>query len=146
MWSSKMSLNSQVLFLRYSQTKLIASFVSYCLSSPSIVCIFGTNCPISVGFSLNFKQYPNRKCQKKTKNHIFWLQTHFAWSHHIFVKNTNLSIRKTKADPCFPIFWVGQKGTNKHLFLRPSSWFTSKILFSVLLQVLFDKVLADCLR
>ena len=27
-------------------------------------------------------QYPSRKCQKN-KIHIFWLQTHFAWSHHI---------------------------------------------------------------
>ena len=29
------------------------------------------------------KQYPNKQCQK-TKNHIFWHQTHFAWSHHKF--------------------------------------------------------------
>ena len=50
MWSSKMSGNSQILFLRYSQTKQIISFVSYCLSNPSTVCIFGTNCPKSMGF------------------------------------------------------------------------------------------------
>ena len=30
--------------------KAIVSFVSYCLFSPSTVCIFGTNCPISGGF------------------------------------------------------------------------------------------------
>ena len=28
------------------------------------------------------KQYPNRKWKKEEKNHIFRLQTHFAWSHH----------------------------------------------------------------
>ena len=33
--------------------KPIASFVSYCLFTLSTVCIFGTNCPISVGFSPN---------------------------------------------------------------------------------------------
>ena len=53
MWSSKMSRNSQVLFLRYSQPKPIITFVSYCLFNPSTVCIFGTNCPISEGFSPN---------------------------------------------------------------------------------------------
>ena len=53
MWSSKMSWNSQILFLRYSQTKPIVSFVSYCLFNPSTVCIFGTNCPIYVWFSPN---------------------------------------------------------------------------------------------
>ena len=53
MWSSKKSLNSQILFFRYSQTKPIVSFVSYCLFNPSTVCIFGTSCPISVGFSPN---------------------------------------------------------------------------------------------
>ena len=30
------------------------------------------------------KQYPIRKCPKN-KNHIFQLQTHFAWSHHICI-------------------------------------------------------------
>ena len=89
MWSNNMSQNSQILFLRYSQTKPIVSFVSYCLFNPLTVCIFGTNCPISGVFTkLIPKQYPNRKCQKKKKNpknHIFWLQTHFAWLHHIFV-------------------------------------------------------------
>ena len=39
MWSSKMSRNSQILFLRYSQTKPIFSFVSYCLFNSSTVCI-----------------------------------------------------------------------------------------------------------
>ena len=53
MWSSKMGWNSQILFLRYSQTKPMVSFVSYCLFNPSTVCIFGTNCPISVGFQPN---------------------------------------------------------------------------------------------
>ena len=53
MWSSKMSRNSQIVFLRYSETKPIVSFVSYCLFNPSTACIFGTNCPISVGFSPN---------------------------------------------------------------------------------------------
>ena len=53
MWSSKMSRNSQILFLRYSQTKPIVSFVSYCLFDHSTVCIFGTNYLISVGFSPN---------------------------------------------------------------------------------------------
>ena len=53
MWSSRMSQNCQILFLRYSQTKPIFSFVSYCLFNPSTVCIVGTNCPISVGFSPN---------------------------------------------------------------------------------------------
>ena len=94
MWSSKISQNSQILFLRYSQTKLRVSFVSYCLFNPSTVCIFGTNCPISVGLKPN--QYPNRKCQK-TKYHIFQLQTHFAWSHHIssdfsFMLNLDLTL------------------------------------------------------
>ena len=28
--------------------------------------------------------------------------------------------KKKKADPYFPIFWVGQKRANKHLFLRPN--------------------------
>ena len=50
MRSSKISWNSQILFLRYSQTKLIVSFVSYCLFNPSTVCIFGTNNSIPVGF------------------------------------------------------------------------------------------------
>ena len=49
-----MSRKSQILFLKYSQTKLIVSFVSYCLFNPSTVCMFGTNCPISVGFSQNY--------------------------------------------------------------------------------------------
>ena len=53
MWSSKMSRNSQILFLRYSQTNPIVSFVSYCLFNLSTVCIFGTNCSISVGYSPN---------------------------------------------------------------------------------------------
>ena len=35
------------------QPKPIVSFVSYCLFNPSTVCIFGTNCSISVGFSPN---------------------------------------------------------------------------------------------
>ena len=52
MWSSNMSRNSQILFLKYSRTKPIGSFV-YCLLNPSTACIFGTNCPISVGFSPN---------------------------------------------------------------------------------------------
>ena len=53
MWSSIMSRNSQILFLRYTQTKAIVSFVSYCLFNPSTVCIFETNYPISVRFSPN---------------------------------------------------------------------------------------------
>ena len=71
MWSSKMSRNSQILFLRYNQTKLIVSFVSYCLFNPSTVCIYENNYPISVRFSPTIpKQYPNRKCQK-TKIIVF---------------------------------------------------------------------------
>ena len=35
------------------QPKSQVSFVSYCLFNPSTVSIFGTNCPISVGFSPN---------------------------------------------------------------------------------------------
>ena len=63
-----MSRNSQILFLRYSQTKLIVSFVSYCLFNPSIVCIFGTNAQSLWGFhQIKPKQYPNRKCQKNKK-------------------------------------------------------------------------------
>ena len=68
MWSSKMSRNSQILFLRYSQTNPMVSFASYCLFNPSTVCIFGTNCSISVGFSpnwsLNDTPVENAKNQK----------------------------------------------------------------------------------
>ena len=53
MWLSKKSRNSQMLFLRYSQTKPIVSFVLYCLFNPSTACIFRTSCPISVRFSPN---------------------------------------------------------------------------------------------
>ena len=52
MWSSKMSRNSQILFLRYSQTKPIVSVAFYCLFNPSNVCIFGTNCPESLNNTL----------------------------------------------------------------------------------------------
>ena len=83
MWSSNMSRNSQILFLRYRQTKPIVYFVS-CLFNPSTVCIFGTNCPISVGFSPTFTAQTIIENTKKTKNHIFRLQTHFAWSHLIY--------------------------------------------------------------
>ena len=63
-----MSENLQILFLRYSQTKPIVSFVAYCLFNPFTVCIFGTNCPISVGFhQLKRKQYPNRRCKKQNQ-------------------------------------------------------------------------------
>ena len=53
MWSSKMSRNSQILILRYRQTKRFSFFVSYCFCNPSTACIFRTNCPISMGFSSN---------------------------------------------------------------------------------------------
>ena len=64
-----MSQNSQILCLRYSQTKPIVSFVSYCLFNPLTVCTFETNCPIFVGFSpnqcLNNTLIENAKKKKK---------------------------------------------------------------------------------
>ena len=71
-----LSWNLQILFLTYSQTKLIVSFASYCLFNPSTVCIFGTNCPISCGVFTKLKPkqlYPNSKCKKKKKKIIFFL-------------------------------------------------------------------------
>ena len=51
MWSSKISRKSEILILRQSQTKQKMSFVSYCFWHPSTAHIFGTNQPISMGFS-----------------------------------------------------------------------------------------------
>ena len=90
MWLSKMNRNSQILFLRYSQTKPIVSFVSYCFSFvQSFNCLYLWNqLPNLCGVftKLKPKQYLNRKWKKKKKkNHIFGLQTHFVWSYHIFI-------------------------------------------------------------
>ena len=69
------------------------SFFCFLLFVQSFTCLYFWNQLLNLCGILNKlkpKQYPNRKCQK-TKNH-FWLQTHFAWSHHIFdvfVKSKN---------------------------------------------------------
>ena len=49
-WSSKISRKLEILISRYSQIKDIISLVSYWFCNPSIVHIFGTKCPISMGF------------------------------------------------------------------------------------------------
>ena len=50
------------------------------LQNISYICIFRTNCSITMGFSNT--QIGNAK---KLKTHTFRLQTHFVWSHHIFM-------------------------------------------------------------
>ena len=65
------------------------SFFCFLLFVQSFNCLYFWNqLPNLCGVftKLKPKQYPNRKCQK-TKNHIFQLQTHFAWSHHIYYRN-----------------------------------------------------------
>ena len=67
-----MSPNSQTLILRYSQTKPIVYFVSYCFVQ-SFNCLYLWNqLPNLCGVftKLKRKQYPNRKCQK-IKNNFF---------------------------------------------------------------------------
>ena len=61
------------------------SFFCFLLLIQSFNCLYLWNqLPNRCGVftKLKPKQYNNRKCQK-TKISICWLQTHFAWSHHI---------------------------------------------------------------
>ena len=61
------------------------SFFCFLLFVQSFNCLYLWNqLPNLCGVftKLKPKQYPNRKCQKN-KNHIFRLQTHFAWLHDI---------------------------------------------------------------
>lgn len=51
MWSSKISRKSEILILRYSQTKEVFPFVSFCFGNSLIADIFWTGCSISMGFS-----------------------------------------------------------------------------------------------
>ena len=51
MWSSKIGRKSEILILRYSQTKDIFSFVSFCFGNSLIADIFWTGCSISIWFS-----------------------------------------------------------------------------------------------
>ena len=51
MWLSKMSWNSQILILRYSQLKGKMSFVFYCFVKPSTAYICGSNHPVFKWFS-----------------------------------------------------------------------------------------------
>ena len=46
--------------------------------------------------------------------HFFYIYI-LTFCFHILFKNAKLRIRK-KADPYFPIFWVGWKRANKHFF------------------------------
>ena len=67
MWKQNETELAFILFSRYNQAKPIISFVSFCLFNPLTVCIFGTNCPISVGFPPLYKSLNNtlnKKCQK----------------------------------------------------------------------------------
>ena len=75
-------------------------------------------------------------CWKGCVFHYIWLRYLFRtvtiYSDILFwtflFRNTKLSIKKKKPhkqtnknktnDPCFPIFWVGRKGENKHLFFQ----------------------------
>ena len=69
------------------QSNKADSFFCFLLFVQSFNCLYLWNqlsnlCGVFT--KLKPKQYPNRKC-RKTKNHIFWLQTHFAWLHHIYI-------------------------------------------------------------
>ena len=88
MWSSKMSRNSQIPFLRYSQIEPIVSFVSYCLFNPSIVSTFGTNCPISVRFS------PNKSVNNTLKENANKKKSYFSTSDSfcLIASHINISI------------------------------------------------------
>ena len=71
MWSNKMSRNSQLLILRYSQLKQNISFVFYCFEKFSTACFSGTNQPIFMGFSAKSgSKMPNATIQK-TRNIIY---------------------------------------------------------------------------
>ena len=78
------------------------SFFCFLLFVQSLNCLYLSNQLLNlcgVFTKLKPKQlYPNRKCQKTKKHifwhqthfawsHIFWLQTHFAWSHHICISS-----------------------------------------------------------
>ena len=80
---AKISWNSQILFLRYSQTKPIVCFVS--LFVQSFNCLYLWNqlpnlCGIFI--KLKPKQYLIETAKKKQKSFFFLFRTHFAWLHH----------------------------------------------------------------
>ena len=53
MWSSKISRKSEILTLRYSQTKEVFPFVSFYFGNSLIADILSTGCSISMGFLQN---------------------------------------------------------------------------------------------
>ena len=111
--SSRISLKSGALILRYSQKKEWISFIFYCFENPLIAHDFGTTDPIQVGFSAkctspneHFNQIENWKC------HIFDFR--LISLDHITYKEV----------------WQVQGGTHKT--------FNAKAPFSVVYLLLFD--------
>ena len=79
-------------------------FFCFLLFVQSFSCLYLWNqLPNLCGFS------PSRKCQKnktkQNKNHIFWLQTHFAWSHHILLQTQNRVSEKTNKSKPTLVLW-----------------------------------------
>ena len=82
MWLSRMSYNSQVLILRYSQAKQMISLFPSVFCSPSTTCLFGTNWPNSMGSVVKCSFANDVQAIRKMKIESDQLQNHFAWLHH----------------------------------------------------------------